>query len=68
MCTSGHPVTRSPGAGRPVPAGASYPGWRIRTVSHLIATYGYWAVFALVAVECLGTPLPGETALIIAST
>lgn len=36
-------------------------------MSHLIATYGYWAVFALVAAECLGIPLPGETALIIAS-
>jgi membrane protein DedA with SNARE-associated domain len=36
-------------------------------VSHLIATYGYWAVFALVAAECLGIPLPGETALILAS-
>jgi membrane protein DedA with SNARE-associated domain len=36
-------------------------------VSHLIATYGYWAVFALVAAESLGIPLPGETALIIAA-
>ncbi len=33
---------------------------------HLIATYGYWALFALVAAESLGVPLPGETALIIA--
>ena len=36
-------------------------------ISHLIATYGYWAVFGLVAAESLGIPLPGETALIIAA-
>lgn len=35
-------------------------------VSHLIVTYGYLAVFILVAVESLGIPLPGETALIVA--
>jgi len=35
---------------------------------HLISTYGYWALFVLVAVESLGVPLPGETALIIAGT
>jgi len=35
-------------------------------VSNLIASYGYWAVFLLVAVESLGVPLPGETALITA--
>ena len=35
-------------------------------LSHLIAAYGYWALFALVAAESLGIPLPGETALIIA--
>lgn len=35
-------------------------------VSHLIATFGYWAVFGLVASENLGIPLPGETALIAA--
>jgi membrane protein DedA with SNARE-associated domain len=34
----------------------------------LISSYGYWTVFALVAVESLGVPLPGETALIIAGT
>jgi membrane protein DedA with SNARE-associated domain len=37
-------------------------------ISHLIASYGYWALFALVAAESLGIPLPGETALIIAGT
>jgi membrane protein DedA with SNARE-associated domain len=36
------------------------------SISHLIANYGYWAVFALVGLESLGIPLPGETALIIA--
>jgi membrane protein DedA with SNARE-associated domain len=37
-------------------------------ISHLISTYGYWALFVLVAVESLGVPLPGETALVIAGT
>lgn len=37
-------------------------------VDHLISTYGYVAVFVLVAVESLGIPLPGETALIAAAT
>jgi membrane protein DedA with SNARE-associated domain len=37
-------------------------------ITHLIESYGYWALFALVAVESLGVPLPGETALIIAGT
>lgn len=36
-------------------------------ITHLIATYGYFALFALVALESLGIPLPGETALIAAS-
>ncbi|MDR0342374.1 MAG: DedA family protein [Nocardiopsaceae bacterium] len=35
-------------------------------ISHLVASYGYWAVFVLVGMESLGIPLPGETALIIA--
>jgi membrane protein DedA with SNARE-associated domain len=34
-------------------------------ISHLIAIYGYLALFALVGAESLGIPLPGETALII---
>lgn len=37
-------------------------------VNHLVSTYGYWAVFALVGLESLGIPLPGETILIVAST
>jgi membrane protein DedA with SNARE-associated domain len=36
-------------------------------ITHLIATYGYFALFALIALESLGIPLPGETALIAAS-
>lgn len=35
-------------------------------VGHLVATYGYLAVFALVLAESLGVPLPGETSLIAA--
>ena len=35
-------------------------------IGQLIASYGYWALFGLVAAESMGVPLPGETALIIA--
>jgi membrane protein DedA with SNARE-associated domain len=38
------------------------------SISHLIETYGYLAVFLLVGAESLGIPLPGETALILAGT
>ena len=34
---------------------------------HLIATYGYWAVFIFVAIESTGIPFPGETLLLIAA-
>ena len=37
------------------------------SIGHLIETYGYVAVFLFVAVESLGIPVPGETALIVAS-
>lgn len=37
-------------------------------IHHLVATYGYLAVFLLVALESFGIPLPGETALIVAAT
>src|SRR5215469_11711866 len=37
-------------------------------IGHLISSYGYLALFVLVAVESLGIPLPGETALVIAGT
>ena len=36
-------------------------------ISHLIETYGYLALFVIVAAESLGIPVPGETALITAS-
>src|SRR4051812_9393059 len=32
-----------------------------------IAAYGYWAVFAVVALESMGLPLPGETVLLAAA-
>jgi membrane protein DedA with SNARE-associated domain len=34
--------------------------------THLIHSYGYWAVFVFVAAESLGVPIPGETVLIAA--
>lgn len=37
-------------------------------VDHLVSSYGYWAVLALVGLESLGIPLPGETILIVAGT
>jgi membrane protein DedA with SNARE-associated domain len=37
------------------------------SISGLITTYGYYAVFVLVGAESLGIPLPGETALILAA-
>jgi membrane protein DedA with SNARE-associated domain len=37
------------------------------TIGHLIETYGYWILFLLVAVESVGIPLPGETALVTAA-
>jgi membrane protein DedA with SNARE-associated domain len=36
------------------------------SINQLITSYGYWAVFLLVAAESLGVPLPGETAVITA--
>lgn len=42
-------------------------GWRV-SVHHLISSYGYAAVFVLVAAESLGVPLPGETVLVAAAT
>jgi membrane protein DedA with SNARE-associated domain/membrane-associated phospholipid phosphatase len=37
------------------------------SMSHLVASYGYLFLFLLVAVESLGVPLPGETALVTAA-
>jgi membrane protein DedA with SNARE-associated domain len=34
---------------------------------HLLAVYGYWAVAGAVALECVGLPLPGESALVAAA-
>jgi membrane protein DedA with SNARE-associated domain len=36
-------------------------------ITHLVQTYGYYGVFALIALESMGIPLPGETALIAAA-
>jgi membrane protein DedA with SNARE-associated domain len=36
-------------------------------INHLLQSYGYIAVFAFVALESLGVPLPGETTLIAAA-
>jgi membrane protein DedA with SNARE-associated domain len=38
------------------------------SISHLLTTYGYYALFAVVATESLGIPVPGETMLIAAGT
>ena len=37
------------------------------TIAQLVASYGYVFLFALVAVESFGIPLPGETALVTAA-
>ena len=37
------------------------------TLTNFISSYGYIAVFVLVALESLGIPFPGETALITAA-
>ena len=34
---------------------------------HFLATYGYFAVFLIVAMESAGVPMPGETALVTAA-
>ena len=63
-------------AARPMPrqGARSYPGrydvgldmtwgW----ITQLVGSYGYYAVFTLIALESMGIPLPGETALITAA-
>jgi membrane protein DedA with SNARE-associated domain len=37
------------------------------TLTHLIVTYGYWAILIGVAVDSFGVPLPGEAMLLTAS-
>src|SRR5690348_7920177 len=36
-------------------------------IPHLLHLYGYWMVAAVVALEGMGLPLPGETTLVAAS-
>src|SRR5262249_32302008 len=36
------------------------------TLNHLILAHGYWVVAAVVALESMGIPLPGETTLVTA--
>jgi membrane protein DedA with SNARE-associated domain len=36
-------------------------------LTHLLTTYGYWAVLAFVCIESTGIPLPGETMLLLAA-
>jgi membrane protein DedA with SNARE-associated domain len=36
-------------------------------IASLLASYGYWAIFVVVALESSGLPLPGETMLVGAS-
>ena len=39
----------------------------LEVLHHAIAQYGYFAVFAIVALESAGVPLPGETTLVTAA-
>jgi membrane protein DedA with SNARE-associated domain len=36
-------------------------------IASILSTFGYWAIFAIVALESAGVPLPGETMLVGAS-
>jgi len=36
-------------------------------LTHLLNTYGYWAVLLFVAIESTGIPFPGETMLLVAA-
>jgi len=36
-------------------------------LTHLLASYGYWAVLLAVAIESVGLPVPGETMLLAAA-
>src|SRR6266853_2280595 len=36
-------------------------------LTHLLTTYGYWAVLLFVAIESIGIPFPGETMLLVAA-
>lgn len=39
----------------------------IETIHPLIAQHGYWVVFVVIMLECMGIPLPGESALVLAA-
>jgi len=63
-----HPRRVNPDGRRAAVAASGRTGYPSSvSVGGMIASYGYWAVFGLVAAESLGIPLPGETALIAAS-
>ena len=36
-------------------------------LTHLLATYGYWAVLLFVAMESMGIPFPSETMVLAAA-
>jgi membrane protein DedA with SNARE-associated domain len=36
-------------------------------LTHILATYGYWAIGGIVGLESMGIPLPGETILVTAA-
>ncbi len=36
-------------------------------LTHLVATYGVWAVLFFVSIESIGVPVPGETMLLVAA-
>jgi membrane protein DedA with SNARE-associated domain len=43
-------------------------GWLFHSdVARILSRYGYWAVAAIVGLESIGIPLPGETTLIAAA-
>src|SRR5262245_9631721 len=48
-------------------ATAARPGPRLRSMEHMIVSVGLGLLFALVFLESMGLPLPGETAVIAAS-
>jgi membrane protein DedA with SNARE-associated domain len=52
---------------RRVAAGPYRGGMTSGLITHLLQSYGYYAVFALIALESMGLPLPGESALIAAA-
>lgn len=37
------------------------------SLSHILSTWGYWAIFAVIMLESAGVPMPGETILVAAA-